>query len=399
MPILIKNASEILTMNDGLGMLKDRSILIDNGVIMEIGTGLTAPSRAEVIDARKCVVMPGLVDAHTHLVFAGSREDEFALRISGVKYEEIARHGGGIANTVVKTRAASEDELYHLARERIDKLVRAGTTTVEIKSGYGLSRAEELKILRVIRRLKDNAPIEIVTTFLVHAVPQHMKRRDYVDMVLEEILPAVAHQKIAEFCDVFCDKGAFPNGDTEKILERARSFNLKLKIHADELSNTGGADLAARMGCVSADHLVYTTKSGVRKMRDAGVIPVLLPGTSLYLRSKRRPKIQDYYDERTAFAIASDYNPGTCLIYSLPRIMALACLLYNVEIESALLAVTINAARALDRGHRLGFIRLGMPADLVVLGVNNYKKIVYQFGEDLVQWVIKKGKIIYGKNR
>jgi len=399
MSILIKNASEILTMNDGLGLLKDRSIFIDHGVIAEIGAGLTAPSRAQVIDARKCVVMPGMVDCHTHLVFAGSREDEFALRIGGVKYEEIARQGGGIANTVAKTRTASEDELYKLARERIDNLVRSGTTTVEIKSGYGLSRAEELKILRVIRRLKDNAPIEVVSTFLVHAVPVHMKRRDYVDMVLEEILPAVAHQKIAEFCDVFCDKGAFPNGDTEKILDRARSFNMKLKIHADELSNTGGADLAARMGCVSADHLIFTTKSGVRKMRDAGVMPVLLPGTTLYLRSKRRPKIQDYYDERTAFAIASDYNPGTCLIYSLPRIMALACLMYGVEIESALLAVTINAARALDRGHRLGFIRKGMPADLVVLNVNNYKKIVYQFGEDLVQWVIKKGKIIYGKNR
>jgi imidazolonepropionase len=399
MSILIKNASEILTMNDGLGILKDRSIIIDHGVIAEIGAGLAAPSRAQVIDARKCVVMPGMVDCHTHLVFAGSREDEFALRIGGVKYEEIARQGGGIANTVAKTRTASEDELYNLARERIDNLVRSGTTTVEIKSGYGLSRAEELKILRVIRRLRDNAPIEVVSTFLVHAVPVHMKRRDYVDMVLEEILPAVAHQKIAEFCDVFCDKGAFPNSDTEKILDRARSFNMKLKIHADELSNTGGADLAARTGCVSADHLIYTTKSGVRKMRDAGVMPVLLPGTTLYLRSKRRPKIQDYYDERTAFAIASDYNPGTCLIYSLPRIMALACLLYGVEIESALLAVTINAARALDRGHRLGFIRKGMPADLVVLNVNNYKKIVYQFGEDLVQWVIKKGKIIYGKNR
>jgi imidazolonepropionase len=222
MPILIKKASEILTMSDGLGLVKDRSILIDNGFIKEIGPGVAVPSRADVIDARKCVVMPGLVDAHTHLVFAGSREDELALRIGGVKYEEIARQGGGIANTVIKTRAASEEELYQLARERIDHLVRAGTTTVEIKSGYGLSRVEELKILRVIRRLKDNAPIEIVPTFLVHAVPQHMKRRDYVDMVIEEILPAVAHQKIAEFCDVFCDKGAFPNGDTESA--RRRTF-------------------------------------------------------------------------------------------------------------------------------------------------------------------------------
>lgn len=399
MAILIKNASEILTMTDGLGLIKDRSLLIDNGVVKEIGSALSASSRAEVIDARKCVVMPGFVDAHTHLVFAGSREDEFALRIGGVKYEEIAKQGGGIANTVAKTRAASEEELYQLARERIDNLVRAGTTTVEIKSGYGLSRNEELKILRVIRRLKDNSPIEVVPTFLIHAVPTHMKRRDYVDMVLEEILPAVAHQKIAEFCDIFCDKSAFPNRDAEKILTRARSFNLKLKIHADELSNTGGADLAARLDCVSADHLIYTTKSGIRKMKEAGVMPVLLPGTSLYLRSKRKPKIQDFYDERAAFAIASDYNPGTCMIYSLPRIMALACLLYGVEIESALLAVTIHAARALDRGHRLGFIRPGMPADLLVLNVNNYKKIIYQFGEDLIDYVIKKGKIIYGKNR
>ena len=399
MTILIKNASEILTMVDGLGLVKDRSLLIDNGVVKEIGSALSAPSRAVVIDARKCVVMPGFVDAHTHLVFAGSRENEFALRIGGVKYEEIAKQGGGIANTVAKTRAASEEELYQLARDRIDNLVRAGTTTVEIKSGYGLSRNEELKILRVIRRLKENAPIEVVPTFLVHAVPTHMKRRDYVDMVLEEILPAVAHQKIAEFCDIFCDKAAFPNRDAEKILTRARSLNLKLKMHADELSNTGGADLAARMECVSADHLIYTTGSGIRKMKEAGVMPVLLPGTSLYLRSKRKPKIRDFYDERAAFAIASDYNPGTCMIYSLPRIMALACLLYGVEIESALLAVTVHAARALDRGHRLGFIRPGLPADLTVLNVSNYKKIIYQFGEDLIGYVIKKGKIIYGKNR
>ena len=399
MSILIKNAAEILTMTDGLGLVKDRSLLIDNGVIKEIGATLSAPARAEIIDARKCVVMPGFVDAHTHLVFAGSREDEFAQRIHGMKYEDIAKRGGGIANTVAKTRAASEDELYHLARERIDNLVRAGTTTVEVKSGYGLSRNVDLKILRVIRRLKENAPIEVVPTYLVHAVPFHMKRRDYVDMVMEEILPAVAHQKIAEFCDIFCDKGAFNDRDAEKILGRARSLNLKLKIHADELTNAGGADLAARLACVSADHLIYTTKSGIRKMKEAGVMPVLLPGTSLYLRSKKKPKIQDFYNERTAFAIASDYNPGTCLIYSLPRIMALACLLYGVEIESALMAVTIQAARALDRGHRLGFIRPGMPADLVVLNVSNYKKIIYQFGEDLINYVIKKGKIIYGKNR
>lgn len=399
MSILIKNASEILTMTDGLGLVRDRSLFIENGVVREIGPALSVKGGTEIIDARKCVVLPGFVDAHTHLVYAGSREDEFAMRVDGVKYEEIAREGGGIANTVAKTRAASEDELYTLARERIGRLIRAGTTTVEIKSGYGLSRSEELKILRVIRRLKENVPIEVVPTFLVHAVPYRMKRRDYVDMVVEEILPAVAHQKIAEFCDIFCDKGAFHNRDAEKILTRARALGLKLKMHADELSNTGGAELAARLGCVSADHLIYATKSSIKKMKEAGVMPVLLPGTALYIRSKQKPKIKDFYEQRAPFALASDYNPGTCLIYSLPRIMALACLLYGIAIESALLAATAHAARALGRGSRLGFIQPGAQADLVVLNVNNYKKIIYQFGEDMVDYVIKKGKIIYDKNR
>jgi len=398
MAILIKDASEILTMVNGLGIIKDGSILIDECVIKAVGKVQTNQSNLEVIDARGCVVCPGFIDSHTHLVFAGTREEEFAMRIAGIKYEKIAKEGGGIINTVNKTRAASEDELFELARQRIKKIVSKGTTTLEIKSGYGLSTKEELKILRVIKRLRETEAIDIIPTFLAHTIPFQMSGRDYVDLIVEEMLPKVAQEDLAIFCDVFCDKTAFTKEESERILRQAQKLNLKLKIHADELSNSGGAKLAAKLGAISADHLLYTTKDGIKALRQAGVIPTLLPGTSLFLRTRKKPNIKFFKKTHSPIAIASDFNPGTCTIYAMPQIISLACLLYGIEIETSLIGATINGARALDIADRVGTIENTRLADLVVLNVDNYKKIPYQFGEDMVRWTIKKGRVIYAKN-
>jgi imidazolonepropionase len=397
MTMLIKDASEILTMRGSIGVIKDASILVENGKIKGVGYIRPLRKRFKTINAKGCVVCPGFVDSHTHLVYGGSREDEFALRVSGVKYDRIAKAGGGIANTVKMTRKATEEELYNSALPRIDKLIKHGTTTVEIKSGYGLYAADELKMLRVIKRLKKDSQVGIVSTFLVHIIPQNMKRRDYVDLVIEEMIPEVAGRKLAAYCDVFCDKLAFTKKESEKILRKAKECNLKLKIHADQFANIGGARLAAKLKCSSADHLEYTTKGGIKAMKKAGVIPTLLPGVSFFLQMKKKPNIKAYRKTRSAVAIASDYNPGSCMIYSMPKIVSFACILYGMHVEDALMGATKYGAKALDLFNRIGSIEKGKQADLVILDVDNYKKIPYFFGEDIVKYTIKKGRIIYGK--
>ncbi len=398
MVLLIRNASQVLTMKDGIGVVKDCSILIENSKIKAVGQINTGKKRYKTIDAAGSVVCPGFVDSHTHLVYGGSREDEFAMRVTGVKYEKIAKAGGGIANTVKMTRRATEEELYDLGMQRLDNIVKHGTTTVEIKSGYGLSTVEELKMLKVINKLKTHAPIDVVPTLLVHTIPHQMKRRDYIDLVLEEMIPEIARKKLATFCDVFCDKIAFSKKESEKILSRARDFNFKLKIHADQFANTGGAHLAAKLKCISADHLEYTTKGAIKAMKNADVIPTLLPGVSFFLQIKKKPNIKAYRNTKSPVAIASDYNPGSCMIYSMPKIISIACIHYGMYVEDALIAATENGAKALGQSKEIGSIEKGKQADLVILNVDNYKKISYYFGEDIVKYAIKKGRIIYGKD-
>jgi imidazolonepropionase len=396
--MLIRNAAEILTMKSGLGVVKNASIFIENGRIKAVGYLKTGKKSLKTIDARRCVVCPGFVDSHTHLVFGGTREDEFAMRITGTKYVKIAEAGGGIASTVKMTRQATEDELYKLAMKRIKKIIKHGTTTVEIKSGYGLSSAEELKTLRVIKKLKKDSILDIVPTYLVHTIPFNMRRRDYIDLVTEEIIPQVAKNKLAVFCDIFCDQIAFTKKESKKVLMRAREFNLKLKIHADQFANVEAARLAAKLKCTSADHLEYTTKGAIKAMKKAGVIPTLLPGAYFFLQMKKKPDIKAFQATRTHPAIASDFNPGSCMIYSMPKIISLTCILYSMPIEDAIMGATKYGARALDLYDRIGSIEIGKQADLVVLSVDNYKKIPYYFGEDVVRYTIKKGRVIYGKN-
>lgn len=398
MLLLIENASEILTMRDGIGVVKDASILVEDGVINNIGRIKTRRSRIKTIDARGCVVCPGFVDSHTHLVYGGSREDEFTLRVTGMKYEKIAKKGGGIASTVKKTRETTEQELYELGMRRIMNVIKHGTTTIECKTGYGLTTVEELKMLRAIDRLKKDAPVDIIATYLVHTIPQHMKRRDYIDLVVEETIPEVTRQKLATFCDIFCDKLAFTNKESERVLLNARACDLRLKIHADQFANTGGARLAAKLRCSSADHLEYTTKSAIRAMKKAGVIPTLLPGVTFFLQVKKKPNIKAYRETGSSVAIASDYNPGSCMIYSMPKIVSFACILYGMHCEEALIGATKNGAKALGLFESIGSIEIGKQADLVVLSVDNYKKIPYYFGEDIVMYTIKRGRIVYGEN-
>jgi imidazolonepropionase len=397
MALFIKDAAEVLTMTSGIGILRNVSLFIENGVIKQIGV-LKCPPRCPTIDARGCVVCPGFVDSHTHLVFGGTREDEFAMRLSGVPYEKIAKAGGGIARTVEKTRTATEDELYHIALKRIAHLVKHGTTTVEVKSGYGLFPKEELKILRVINRLKKDAQIDIIPTYLAHTIPPKMKRRDYVDCIINEIIPDVTQKNLADFCDVFCDKIAFTKKETEKILLKARECNMKLKIHADQFSHSGGAYLAAALKCVSAEHLEYTTKNAITAMRRAGVVPTLLPGASFFLQFDKKPDIKTFRKTKSHVAIASDFNPGSCMIYSMPKIISLACFIYGMRIEEALVGATKNSAQALALADTIGTIAQNKQADITILDIDNYKKIPYQFGEDMVKYTVKKGRIIYGKD-
>lgn len=397
MSVLINNASQVLTMTRGIGVLKKASVLIENGLIRRIGA-IKASTQHRIIDAQGCVVCPGFVDSHTHLVFAGSREDEFAMRMKGVKYGAIARAGGGIASTVRNTAKATEDDLYELGRRRIRNIIRHGTTTVEIKSGYGLMPDAEYKMLRAIKRLQRRAPIDVIETFLVHTVPHEMKRRDYIQLVKKEMIPYVARKKLALFFDIFCDNIAFTRKESEGILSTARDYGFKLKIHADEFANIGGSKLAAKLGCTSADHLLVSRPGDIKAMKKAGVVPTLLPGTSVFLRLERKPAMAAFRRAKSPVAIASDFNPGSCMIYSMLKIIALASLAYGMHVEEALLGATKNGAKALGLFDRIGSIEKGKQGDLVVLNVDNYKKIPYGFGEDMVKYTIKKGKVIYGKN-
>jgi imidazolonepropionase len=253
-------------------------------------------------------------------------------------------------------------------------------------------------MLRAINRLKKDVRVDIVATYLVHAIPPNMNRRDYIDLVTEEIIPKVAQEKLATFCDIFCDKLAFTYKESEKVLSKARSCKLKLKIHADQFANTGGARLAAKLKCVSADHLEYTTKKAVNAMKKNGVIPTLLPGVTFFLQMKKKPDLKAYRKTKSPVAIASDYNPGSCMIYSMPKIISFACILYGMHVEEALMGATKYGAKALDLFDKIGSIETGKQADLVVLCVDNYKKIPYHFGEDVVKYTIKKGRVVYGEN-
>jgi imidazolonepropionase len=400
---IVKNASQILTLaGTGLGIIKNGSIIIENGKISNVisKSKLQIP-KSKIIDAKECVILPGFIDCHTHLVFAGSRENEFAMRLEGKTYKEILAAGGGILQTVSATRKASEKELIELAQRRINELIRWGTTTVEIKSGYGLDISTELKILTVIKALQDANKdiITIVPTFLgAHAIPPNTKKSDYIKMLISEMLPRVAKQKIAQFCDVFCENFVFNDQDSKKILLAGKKFGLIPKIHADEIESSGGAEIAGVVKAISAEHLLYPSNKGLGMIKRKNVIAVLLPGTTLFLKSKQIPPIEKMRKLGITIALGSDYNPGTCMIFQMPIIIALGCLLYDLSLTEAIRGATINSATALGLENKIGSIEPGKDADLIILDIPDYKHIPYLFGKNLVKMVIKKGEVVFPRS-
>jgi imidazolonepropionase len=400
--MVIKNAVQILTLTGkDLGIIKNGSLSIKDDKIAVVKHRTSNIRHQKSIDAQGCIVMPGFVDCHTHLVFAGSRENEFAMRLEGKTYQKILVAGGGILQTVSATRKASEKELIELAQKRINELIRWGTTTVEIKSGYGLDTPTELKILRVIKKLQyfNKNRVTIIPTFLgAHAIPSRIKKIKYINKLISEMIPLVAKENLAQFCDVFCENFVFNAQDSKKILFAGKKFGLIPKIHADEIESSGGAEIAGIVKAISAEHLLNPSEKGLRAMKKNNVTAVLLPGTTLFLKSKHIPPIEKMRKLGITIALGSDYNPGTCMIYQMPIIIALGCLLYNLSLTEAIRGTTINGAKALGLENKIGSIEPDKDADLIILDIPDYKHIPYQFGKNLVKMVIKKGEIVFPRS-
>ena len=379
-----------------VGIIRDGGMLIRDGKIDIVGSSdeIEKIARgAEIVDAGVRVVLPGFVDAHTHLVFAGNRLDDFERRARGKTYEQIAEAGGGIWSTVEKTCAANEADLLSRAKKRAHWFLKCGTTTVEAKSGYGLTVNDELKILRVMRQLTQEIPLEIVPTFLgAHAIPRDTPPNEYVDRVTNEMLPRVASEKLAEFCDVFCERGYFDIEQSRKILTAAKKLGLKLRMHVDQLSNSGGAKLAAELKATTADHLEKTDEQGIAALKSAEVQPVLLPGSVYALGSKSFPRAREMIGAGLAVVIATDFNPGSSPTVSMPMILSLACTQMRMSPAEAITASTINAAYSLSRGDKIGSLEPGKLANFVVFDCEDYRELAYWFGFPQTHSVYVRGE-------
>jgi imidazolonepropionase len=412
--VIIKNASQLVTcsgfkakqgkaMSD-LHVIDDGAVVIEDGVITAVGkTGevLTKfeETGSKTIDATGKAVLPGFVDSHTHFVFAGYRAEEFSWRLRGESYMEIMNRGGGIASTVRATREASREDLIESGRKRLDSMLSFGVTTGEGKSGYGLDDKTEIKQLEVMDMLDSIHPVDIVRTFLgAHAVPEDFKGREdkFIDYMTDSVMPQVANRNLAEFCDIFCEKDIFSLEQSRRLLLKARELGFKLKIHADEISPLGGAELAADLGAVSADHLLHASDEGIAEMAKGGIIATLLPGTAFSLRE---PYARGRYiiDQGCAVALATDLNPGSCFSESIPLIFILATLYMDITIEEAVTALTINGAAAVNRADRIGSIDVGKAGDVIILEFPSYKYIPYHIGVSCVEKVIKNGNLVFDK--
>jgi len=409
--LIIENASELATTEGGsqkplvgkqmqaLKIIKDAALAVKDGRIIAVGRTSTVRSAfkaSKTIDVKGKTIVPGFVDPHTHLVFAGSREDEFEMRIKGAGYMEIHVKGGGILKTVRETRRASEAELVRSCTKTLGIMLQHGTTTVEAKSGYGLSVEDEVKSLRVIRRLDEIQPVDLVATFLgAHAVPPEYRQQpsDYVRLVIEKMIPAVARSGLAEFCDVFCEKGVFTVGESRDILRVGKKHGLKPKLHADELTAFGGAELAAEVGAVSAEHLLYASDGGLGMMARRGVVAVLLPAASFALMAEKYADARKIIEMGVPVALGTDFNPS-CWVESQQLVISLACHEMKMMPAEALTASTINAAHAVGRAGEVGSLEIGKKADVVILDASNHGFLGYQFGTNLVSQVIKEGELI-----
>lgn len=384
-----------------LGLVHDAAVAIRDGRIAHAGPAravldaVTQTPRTRVIDAAGGTVTPGLIDPHTHLVFGGTRENEFVMRLQGHSYGEILAAGGGIHQSVTTTRAASLEQLVAQGRAALDRMLANGTTTLEAKSGYGLDLDTELKQLEAIARLAAEGPQEIFATYLgAHAVPPDQDAEAYVDFLVATAIPEVARRQLARYCDVFCEKGVFTPAQTERIFEAATAHGLGLRLHADELSDLGGGALAARLKAASADHLLMLGEESIAALAASDTIAVMLPGTPFFLDMKERAPARKLIERGVAIALGTDFNPGSCFSESMPMMMTLACLQLKLTPAEALAAATINAAHALGAADRLGSLEPGKQADLVVWDAPNHAHLAYHFGVQLTRHVIKRGGVV-----
>jgi len=414
--LLITGAAQILTLRgevprrgnslSKLGLVRDGALLVREGKIVAAGPRAQVEKRAEArraeqLDVGGRVVLPGFIDSHTHLIHAASRAEEYELKIQGASYEEIARKGGGILNSAKKLRAATAEGLKRRARTALEEFASYGTTTVEAKSGYGLDVASELKILALHRGLNAEQPLEIVSTFLgAHTVPEEFRSLQdgaerYIKLLVDQLLPEVVNQRLAEFCDVFCDRGAFTRAESKRVLSEAKLHGLAPRVHAEQLSHTGATQLAVELQAASCDHLEHVNDGDVRALANSRTAATLLPGCDFHLGLKQYAPARKLIEAGAIVALATDYNPGTSPTMSMPMILSLACSQLRMTPAEAIAATTINGAYALRREKRIGSLEAGKQADLAVFEVEDYREIPYYFGMNPCWMTMKRGEIIY----
>lgn len=410
--LLIRNARIATCKSEGpkcgremqdIGIIENGFIAVDNGTITDIGPGSGRDyedKNTKVIDAEGKLVLPGLVDPHTHLVHYGSRENELEMKLRGVSYLEILRAGGGILSTVRATRGATKEQLSDKVRGSLDIMLNWGTTTVEAKSGYGLDFDNEVKSLEVLRDL--DHPVDIVRTYMgAHAVPEEYKgnREGYINLMIDKVIPYVAENKLAEFVDCFCEEEVFSPEECERILKSAIAKGMNVKVHADEIAPIGGSQLAGKLSAVSAEHLINSPDEGITAMKEGGVIPVLLPGTAFYLRVGKYARGRKMIEEGLPVALATDYNPGSCPTESLQSVMVFASMGMGLTPQEVISGMTINSAHAIKRGDKVGSLEKGKQADIVIMNAPNENYIIYHFGMNHVDTVIKKGNVVVKDGR
>ncbi|HLO04652.1 MAG TPA: imidazolonepropionase [Symbiobacteriaceae bacterium] len=407
---VLVGASELVTMAGGVrqgqalgepGVIARGALAVRDGKIVAVGSEAEirqlAGPQTQVIDAGGRAVIPGFVDPHTHLCWGGDRADEFAQRLAGATYQEIAARGGGILSTVRATRSASEADLIQSGRRRLNALAASGTTTVEVKSGYTLNLEGELKQLRAIQAMAAGHPLDVVSTFMgAHEFPPEYRenREGFVDLLCQEMIPAVAASGLARFCDVFTETGVFTPDQTRRILAAGKAHGLLPKVHADELSDLGGGAVAAELGAISADHLLYANDDSLAAMAKAGTVAVCLPGTAFCLMNVPYAPARRMVELGCTVALASDYNPGSCPVYKIPFLIALACMNLKLTIEEALAAATINAAAAIGLQDQVGSLEVGKQADFLLLDLPSYRHLPYQIGQGGIHAVYKRGALI-----
>ena len=392
-----KNIKVASDMND-LGIIENAALLVEDGIIKWFGVerefNIELSTESHRIDATKYIILPGFVDCHTHLLYLNSRENEFAMRATGKSYQEIAEMGGGILSTVQDTRMSDKRMLKNPTGKRLDEIFSMGTTTVEIKSGYGLNSKNEIKMLEAINELDDENPIDIVPTLLAaHAFPKDMTQEKYISEICNRIIPYVAEKKLSKFCDVFCEKSYFSIDQTRLIIETGKKHGLIPKLHAEELNYTGSVELGVELGAASVDHLEHIQQAGINALSKSKTVAVLLPGVSFYLGHKPAPA-RDIIDSGAITAISSDYNPGSCASGNMQLMMTIAVTQMKLSIEEAICASTINGAVALGLQEKVGSIEVGKKADLVIYKTHNYKQIAYYFGLNHVYMVMKNGTML-----